>query len=269
MYLNIWRSMVTCTYSQMTKYKVTFFTSLFNIIVKIVAMAMVWKSVYAQNIVEFQLTLKQMLIYSTMSIALSQCLTWWDGPHYYALESIQSGTVILDILKPISFPLQLLLRGSSEFVLNIFVYTIPTILAGIALLQINFSTHVINIFLLFIALICSYLILFEFQLILTFISIRTLELNGIIHFFHAIVMLLSCQIIPIGMYPAFIQNIINTLPFKYVFYFPLSILTSDIPFDKKIFISTLVSEVLWMIIIGIICALMWKKNKRIICIQGG
>ena len=67
----------------------------------------------------------------------------------------------------------------------------------------------------------------------------------------------------------FIQNIINTLPFKYVFYFPLSILTSDKPFDTKIFIITLVSEVLWMIIIGIICTLMWKKNKRIICIQGG
>ena len=116
-----------------------------------------------------------------------------------------------------------------------------------------------NYILLFTALICSYLILFEFQLILTFISIRTLELNGIIHFFHAIVMLLSCQIIPIGMYPAFIQNIINTLPFKYVFYFPLSILTSDKLFDTKIFISTLVSEVLWMIIIGIICTLMWKK----------
>lgn len=261
--------MLVCTYSQMTKYKVTFLTSLFNIVIKIVAMAMVWKAVYAQNVSEFQLTLEQMLIYSTMSVALSQCLTWWDGPHYYALESIQSGTVILDMIKLISFPLQLLLRGSSEFVLNILVYTIPTIVAGIVLLQINFSIHIINMFLFLIALICSYFILYEFQLILTFISIRTLELNGIIHFFHAIVMLLSCQIVPIGMYPVFIQNIINVLPFKYVFYFPLSVLISDIPFDTEIFIDILVSEVSWMIIIGIICVLIWKKSKRTICIQGG
>lgn len=261
--------MLLCTYSQMTKYKVTFFASLFNIVIKLTAMSMVWKAVYAQNAMEFKLTLDQMLIYSTMSIALSQCLTWWDGPHYYALEAIQSGTAILDMLKPISFPLQLLLRGSSEFVLNIVVYTIPTILAGIVLLQVNFTFYFGNIILFLIALTCSYFLLYEFQIILTSISIKTMELNGIIHFFHAVVMLLSCQILPIDMYPGFIQNIINALPFKYVFYFPLSILISDIPFDLNTFFNSLVGEVSWMIIIGAICVVMWKHNKRTVCIQGG
>lgn len=269
MILNVWKSMFLCTYAQMKKYKITFFTSLFNIIIKVVAMAMVWKAVYMQNANEFQLTLEQMLIYSTMSIALSQCLTWWDGPHYYALESIQSGNVIFDMLKPISFPMQLLLRGNSEFVLNIFIYTIPTMLVGIILLQINVITCVSNIFMFLVALICSYFILYEFQLLLTLISIRTLELNGIIHFFHAIVMLLSCQIIPISMYPIIIQNIINILPFKYVFYFPLSILIATTPFDIRDFISILLTEFTWLFFMGGICVFLWRKSKRVICIQGG
>ncbi len=267
MIINVWKKMFCCLYIQMTKYKITFLASLFNIGIKVIAMALVWKAVYAYNINDTQLSLDQMLVYSTISIALSQCLTWWDGPHYYALETVQSGTIIFDMLKPISFPVQLFIRGSSEFILNIIIYTIPTVVVGIIFLHISISIYLSNFFMFLVALIYSYFILFEFQLILSFISIKTLELSGIIHFFHAIVMLLSCQVIPIDMYPVYIQNIINVLPFKYVFYFPLEIISSGMPFDKML--STMANGTVWLIFMGTICFVLWGKTKRVICIQGG
>lgn len=80
----VWKEMFTCMYVQLTKYKITFFTSLLNIIIKVFAMSLMWKAVYIQNASSSELNLDQMLIYSTMSIAISQCLTWWED-HIFLL----------------------------------------------------------------------------------------------------------------------------------------------------------------------------------------
>lgn len=191
------------------------------------------------------------------------------GPHFFALSRVRTGTIILDMFKPINFPMQLFIRGSSEFVLNLITYTVPTILVGIVLIKMKMVFSIHNFMLFGLAFIISYLLLFEFQLILAFISIKTLELNGIIHFFHAMVMLFSCQVIPMDMYPKFMQVIINLLPFKYIFYFPLSIIITMVPFNVDVFKNTIIIEIVWLVILAIICLRLWKWSKGEVCVQGG
>ncbi len=262
----LWKEYLKNQLKCLIKYRMTFWASIFNILIKLVAMGMVWKAVYGQQGNLIQYSEKQMLIYSTVSIALAQCMTWWDGPHMYALNSIKKGTIIFDITRPVNFMYQLFCRGSSVFFINIIIYFLPTIFLGNLIfdLHMNFSLHII---LFLISIILGYLILFGFQMLLSLVSVITLELDGVLLFFHAVMIILSCEIVPLEMYPMFLQKLVSYFPFKYIFYFPLVVISERI--DLYFFVNNLMVEVMWILAIYVFGIFFWSRIRKFICIQGG
>ena len=109
-------------------YRIMLFATFTNQIVKIYAMKMIWESLYNRNeLVRGHYSLNELLVYSTFSIALSQCLTWWDGIHLYIISSVKKGTIVSDIFRPVSLPCQMLFRGGAEFIANMLFYSIPSV----------------------------------------------------------------------------------------------------------------------------------------------
>lgn len=264
--IKLWGEYLKNQLKCLIKYRMTFWASIFNIAIKTLAMGMVWQAVYKQQGIQMQYNVREMLIYSTTSIALAQCMTWWDGPHMYTLNSVKKGTIIFDVIRSINFFVQLFCRGSSEFLLNLFVYFFPTMCFGNLVfdLQIKLDRFVIMFF---ISVILGYLILFGFQLLLSMVSVIMLELDGILLLFHAVVMLLACETVPLEMYPVLLQKVIVNLPFRYIFYFPLTIIIEKINLDT--FINSIIVEIAWIFLLFIIIGFGWNKIKKHICIQGG
>lgn len=264
---NLWLNFLVNKIRCFIAYRDSFFASLVNIIIKSMATGMLWITLYSIGGIDVEFSLHQMLLYAIASISLSQCLTWWDGPHLYALNIVKTGKIITEMLRPVPYPMIILLRGSTEFAVNFIIYSVPTFLFGLIFFKIQVHINIIQFTWFIISFLLSYLVMFLFQMFLAIVSILTLELSGILHFFHAVIMLLSCQYIPLWMYPQSIQNLIQLLPFQYVFYTPLSILTSQI--DWLSFVQTTAVELLWIIILVIINFSVWKYAKTKVCIQGG
>ena len=228
-------------YSSLTAYKSAFCMTLVNVFIRIYAYAMLWMTLYKQNASLFgNIDLNQMLLYSIFSISLSQAFTWWDGPHIYVGENIKNGRIICDLLKPIELQTQLFLRTLSSTVVNLCIFTIPSFL------------------------ISTWFFKLELNYILSLICFLSLDLEGYLYIFHALIAFCSGQVVPLWFYPDFLLGIINWLPFKYVFYEPLLLFIRN----GNLF-QTICFQVIWIFILSLIGRFMWKCVSKKIVVQGG
>jgi ABC-type uncharacterized transport system permease subunit len=88
-------------------YRSEFWMRLLNTIVKMAAIATVWRVLYHQSPSVFPIGGRQMVTYAILAALSSEVLTWWEGPHFYLGMRIRLGTLVGDLLRPISLPYQL------------------------------------------------------------------------------------------------------------------------------------------------------------------
>ena len=262
--MKIFKAFCRQQFHVLTAYRLSFWMTLFNTFIRIYAYVMLWKILFNQNTSLFNIDLDQMLIYSIASIAMSQSFTWWDGPHLYVVENVKNGKIITDFLKPIDFEIQLFYRGFSQAIVNFVCYTIPTFLISIIVLRIKIPFN--NICLTIVFLFLGYVILFLLNYILALISFITLDLEGYLHIFHAIIAFCSGQVIPLWLYPGFLRHIIDFLPFKAVFFIPLSIFIADSSINV---VNSLLIQILWILVLFLIGRVIWKFVFKKMIIQGG
>lgn len=92
----------------------------------------------------------------------------------------------------------------------------------------------------------------------------SLDLEGYLYIFHALIAFCSGQVVPLWFYPDFLLRIINWLPFKYVFYEPLLLFIRN----GNLF-QTVCFQVIWIFILSLIGRFMWKCVSKKIVVQGG
>ena len=249
-------------YSSLTAYKSAFCMTLVNVFIRIYAYAMLWMTLYKQNASLFgNIDLNQMLLYSIFSISLSQAFTWWDGPHIYVEENIKNGRIICDLLKPMELQTQLFLRTLSSTVINLCIFTIPSFLISTWFFKLELNVNIIGAIITFVL---GFLLLFSMNYILSLICFLSLDLEGYLYIFHALIAFCARQVVPLWFYPDFLLRIINWLPFKYVFYEPLLLFIRN----GNLF-QTVCFQVIWIFILSLIGRFMWKCVSKKIIVQGG
>ena len=94
-----------------------------------------------------------------------------------------------------------------------------------------------------------------------------LDIEGVLLLFHAFIVFLSCEIIPLQLYPNMLQVVIKILPFKYVFYQPLCTLAFGI--SKAEIYEGFKVGMIWVVVLTCISSVIWKRVNSRMCIQGG
>ena len=72
---------------------------------------------------------------------------------------------------------------------------------------------------------------------------------------------------PIDFFPEFLKPIVNLLPFQYMLYYPTTILIGRASLVEAQ--SIIIAQLIWIVIMGVICSLMWGAGKKKLIIQGG
>jgi ABC-2 type transport system permease protein len=84
----------------------------------------------------------------------------------------------------------------------------------------------------------------------------------------AIILFLSGAVIPISFYPSPLKEIMYMLPFQAIYDSPLRILiNAGLKIDDCLFI--IARQLLWVLIIIILCNLWYKKVIKVLTINGG
>ena len=226
-----------------------------------------WKSIYAAAGTETVsgMTFSDTLIYLVLATALfgfmDMYIVWEIG------RSIQSGQIVLELLRPMQYRKYLFWAYSGSFVTQFFFTFLPTflIVAAVTHGAIRFG---VNLLFFVISVVMAVSINYSIDFLVGTICLYTESIWGINIMKQVIVLLLSGATIPLAFFPEPLRSAMYYLPFQSIYNAPLSLLLDGDPQPQTV-LTTLGMQAMWCIFMLLLSKGFWKVSLRQITVNGG
>lgn len=191
-------------------------------------------------------------------------------PHYILADEIRTGAFSNYLVKPIQLAANKLAAGLAWRFIRI-LFFIPAIIILWHLMSIKLPTlnlSFITLFIFFISLILSLLITFYIKMILGLSAIWFIESGWLFISFEIISGFFSGELIPLDLFPSSVIAVNNFLPFKYMIYFPLTLILNRVTLIQDQIFGLLIG-LGWVIFFYLLYRLVLKKGIKNYCAFGG
>ena len=226
-----------------------------------------WKAIYASvgTDVVNGMTFTDTLIYLVLATALygflEMYLVWEIG------RNIQSGKIVLDLLKPMQYRRYLFWSYSGTFVTHFFFTFLPTFIV------VSVVTHGaiplgINLVWFLLSAVLAVVINFSIDFIIGTVCLYTESIWGINIMKQVVVLLLSGATIPLAFFPDRLRAVVNCLPFQSIYNAPLTLLLNARP-DMQTVCTTLGIQLFWAAALTLLSLAFWNRSLRQITVNGG
>ncbi len=191
-------------------------------------------------------------------------------PQYILADEIRSGAFSNYLVKPIQLAVYKLAGGLSWRVIRV-LFFVPAVLIlwqlmSLNLPSLNFNLTTLVIF--FLSLTLSLLITFFIKMILGLTAVWFTECGWLFMSFEIIAGFFSGELIPLDLFPPAVIAVNNLLPFKYMIYFPLSLILNRISSLPEQLTGLLIAFV-WVIFFYTLYRLVLKQGIKNYCAYGG
>ena len=249
------------------QFRLSFVVMVIGNLLYLIVIYYLWKAIYASAGTDIVngMTFSDTLIYLVLATALFNFMemyaVWEIG------RSIQSGKIVLDLLKPIEYRKYLFWSYSGTFVTQFFLTFLPTFIA-VAVVTNGAIPMGINLLYFVISVVMAVSINYSIDFIVGTICLYTESIWGINIMKQMVVLLLSGATIPIAFFPDTLKTIVYYLPFQSIYNAPLSILLDGQSQPQTVF-TTLGIQLAWCIGMMLISKGFWKISLRQITVNGG
>lgn len=251
------------------QYRLGTAVTLFANLIYLVLVYFLWKAIYASagTVVVNGMTFTDTMIYLILATALFNFLEMfvvWDMS-----RSIQSGKIILDLLKPMNFREYTFWSYSGSHVVLFALTFVPTFL--VVLIVTNGAIPMgVNLLWFVIATVLALIVNFSMEMIVATICLYTESTWGINIVKETIVLLLSGASIPLAFFPETFRKVVDLLPFRAVYDIPLTILLQKNGSDSLEGLLPMFGlQLLWAVILTLAGTLFWNYSVRKITVNGG
>lgn len=245
-------------------YRFEYFSGIINTIVMIVVNIAIWTAIYDEDGSGGGVQFKLVITYVILGMLMQSVFTMED---YYIEQKVVSGLISSDLLKPISFRLNVFSYNIGALLFKLCMQMIPAVLIAIFCFGLVGPFNVkMGIFFL-ISAILGYLVLYCFNFIIWLTSFWTFWTFSIVTIKDALITVLSGSMIPLWFFPERIYDIIKLTPFDSIYYIPISIYLGQVP-SNEIF-ENLLKQVIWIAVLGLIGHIVWKIATKKLVVQGG
>ncbi len=222
-----------------------------------------WKSIYASAGTEIVngMTFTDTLIYLVLATALfnfMEMYTVWEIG-----RNIQSGKIVLDLLKPMDFRRYLFWSFSGSFVTQFFFTFLPTFIVVCAVTKGAIPLG-INLLYFAVSVVMAVMINYSVDFIVGTICLYTESIWGINIMKQVVVLLLSGATVPIAFFPEPLKTVVYYLPFQSIYNAPLTLLL-----NSGHVLKTLGIQLFWCTFMTIISKVFWRISLRQITVNGG
>ena len=228
-----------------------------------------WKSIYASagtdsvNGMTFEDTLIYLVLASSLFYFMEMYVVWDMS------RSIQSGKIVLDLLKPMQYRSYTFWSYSGALVYNFFLTFLPTFVIVLIVTK-GAITMGTNMLFFVVSVVLALIINFNVDMFVATICLYTESTWGINIMKESIVLLLSGATIPLAFFPDAIRTVVEYLPFRAVYDVPLSImLMKGDAVTVKGTLMLLGLQLFWAIVMTIVSKLFWDFSVKRITVNGG
>ena len=263
--MKIFWSFARQNFHALAAYRFDFFLRASSIIILMYGIRWLWITLYTQRPGAFGLSLQQMVTYGVLSMAIQNL--FFTGPPYYMARQVRTGGIDLDLLKPLDFHVYMLARSTGEMLFRVFVLTLPGMLVGFLRFDLQPPANSQAGFLFTVAVLLGYLVSFHLDFWLGLLAFVSIEIHNIDWAFHATSRFFSGQFLPVGFFPGLLGMLADILPFRSIFFIPLSIYNGALGGGE--IMQAIGFQLIWLTILWILSRWLWNRIQRRVVSQGG
>ncbi len=239
-----------------------------NIIMQTIIMitsAYFWKALYKDQSMIGDVDAGSMLTYIVISSALSVLLI--TNVERRIEQSVEKGTVATDMIKPVNLFGMYFAEDIGGIIALIFQNMIPILLIGSLMIKVPVMADIRALPLFIISVMESFLINWLFAALFGMIACKTMNISALLQVKKHLIRLLSGSIIPVWFFPEAVANVLNALPFVYIYQLPLSIYIGRGDWDEHI--AQMKIQSLWLVVLLVIFYFVQNRATKKVMVQGG
>lgn len=229
-----------------------------------------WAALYAQNPAIVGRDLPSMVTYAMMAVALDMVFypsAVESAPHLYIAQQIRTGRIDTDLLRPVHFQSQILLRDASATLFGMLGLVLPGWGIAVVFFGMQLPVSAFHALAFLLSCVLSYLILFSLNFLLGMICFLTTDIRNITMAYGGLLGLLSGKLIPIWLYPSWMQAVCEALPFRCIFETPLNIYTGAC--GRQATLGSVLLQAFWVALLLALGRAAWSRVYRRLSVQGG
>jgi ABC-2 type transport system permease protein len=247
-------------------YRVDFWIGLLSIFFVMYAIYSIWFILYQQSPGAFGVDLQQMTTYGVLGVLLSPIMHSSTQTRNYIAAQVRSGSIEIDLMKPLDFMLHMLVRNVGEVCVMLVLRALPGFLFAYLVLGIRLPATPESGFAFGVSVLLGYLVYFGINFLIGLLSLVTHDIRSYTWAYSAIVRFASGEAIPLWLFPPLLGAIVGALPFQAIYFVPMSIYVGV--YERSL-AWTLLGQALWVVGVLLFCRLIWWRCQRRIVVQGG
>ncbi len=257
---------VSVSFQKQVTYRFDCFVGIINGFLYVFIFTSLWKALYSQfnTTVHNGYTLTAITTYAVLVMAVRISFTMDDSIIY---RKVMDGSIAMELVRPTSFFFMNLAENVGHSLFHMMARTFPIVIISICIYEISIPFEPLRLLVFIFSFVAGYILISMLNFIAGLLAFWFVEIFPFMLFKYALFMFFSGGIVPIDFFPEFLKPLVGFLPFQYMLYIPTTILIGRVPMTE--FLPVIITQLIWILIMGVICSLMWKTGKKKLIIQGG
>lgn len=229
------------------------------------ASAFFWKALFLNSERVQGVDVNTMLTYTVVSAMISVILS--TNVERRISQSVYKGTIAIDMMRPVNVFSVFLAEDAATVTALIFQNLIPILIIGSVFIRLPRPESACGFVLFLLSLGMAFWINWLLSCMFGMISFWAMNMDALIQVKKHLIRLLSGSIIPLWFFPDWLKNILEWLPFAYLYQLPLNFYIGK--YDSSSLLMGLSVQLIWLV--GLLFAFLYlqKRVTSKIMIQGG
>jgi len=224
-----------------------------------------WHAVFSESAIIDGYTFQMMITYIIIARVLAS--QFFNGINLTLADWIRGGDIATELLRPIGILRSLFALRIGEFCQFAVFKLIPITLVAAFLLGASPSADGIYFLLFVINIFAALVLLFFFEVFVGTLAFYTLEYYAVRFAKDAALTILSGGLVPLFLFPEWLQTIFRFLPFQHLVAGPIEMYLGVLSYSEALW--SLVNLGAWILVMMAISMLFFKMAMKKVVVQGG
>jgi ABC-2 type transport system permease protein len=247
-------------------YRFEFFSAIVGTLLATVLLYFLWRAVY-ESAVSMEMSYQQLITY----VVLGQAFSFGRmGQRRIIMRiggNIRSGNIALDLVRPTDYQLLHFSSTLAAYVAETLMVSLPSYALALLLFGIDAPASWEAAAGFIASLGGAFLLVFSLDFFIGLMAFWTYSIWGLAYAKIAVVDILAGTIVPLSLFPGWLERVAMALPFRGIAYVPLSIYTGAIR-GAEIW-SNILAQLAWAAALILLTRLIWLRARRRLVVQGG
>ncbi|WP_168123839.1 ABC-2 family transporter protein [Paenibacillus sp. HB172176] len=262
--MRVYVEFIKLVFRRNAAYKTEYFMSLFNALLGLFITVSIWEAAFGDRAGIDSITKEQMITYAVIAILMRTLFTMNE---FVIDRKIQTGEIAVDLLKPYKFMGYILTVIIGDMIFNLWTKVLPVLIVSVFVFHLLWPDEASRIIYFALSLMLGFLELYLFNLLFWLSAFWIHHTWSLVTIKNAVILLVSGATIPLWFIPERLSTIFSYLPFKDIYYTPLSIYLGKVPITHMM--NTYLMQLGWIALLFVVAFLLWRLAQNKLIIQGG